>query len=72
MSERDTETRLEHELRALLHAREPGPAPYALRGRADRIPEEVGVAVRWRGRLARLAPLLAAPSACLSPWRAGC
>ena len=60
MSERDAETRLEHELRALLHAREPGPAPYALRGRADRIPEEVGVAVRWRGRLARLAPLLAA------------
>jgi hypothetical protein len=55
MSERDDDFRLERELRELLRGRDPGPAPYGLRGRVDRVPEE------RPGRdtaLARLVPFL--------------
>ena len=39
MSERDDDLRLERELRGLLEGRDPGPAPYGLRGRVDRVAE---------------------------------
>lgn len=40
MSEHEDDLRLERELRELLGARDPGPAPYGLRGRVDRVPAE--------------------------------
>ncbi|HYO42687.1 MAG TPA: hypothetical protein VES19_05755 [Candidatus Limnocylindrales bacterium] len=40
MSEREEDLRLERELREILRGRDPGPAPYVLRGRVDRVPEE--------------------------------
>lgn len=39
MSQREDDLRLERELRELLRGRDPGPAPYGLRGRVDRVPE---------------------------------
>ena len=39
MSEREDDLHLERELRELLRERDPGPAPYGLRGRLDRVPE---------------------------------
>jgi hypothetical protein len=62
MSEREQEARMERELRGVLGDRVPGPAPYGLRGRVNRIPDEVPV-VRGRPALARVAPLLAAAAA---------
>jgi hypothetical protein len=60
MSERDEEVRFEQELREVLRRRDPGPAPYGLRGRVDRIPDDVPVTSGLRGTLVRLAPTLAA------------
>ena len=39
MSERDDDLRLERELRGVLRDRDPGPAPYGLLERVDRVPE---------------------------------
>ena len=64
MSEHEThEARLERDLREVFRGREPGAAPHALRGRVDRIPDEVGLSVAGRAFLARAAPLLAAAAA---------
>ena len=54
MSERDDDLRLERELRGLLGNRDPGPAPYGLRERVDRVPESrpTGASVAERGRRA--------------------
>jgi hypothetical protein len=54
MSERDDDLRLERELRGLLGDRDPGPAPYGLRERVDRVPERVvaGASVAERARRA--------------------
>ena len=61
MSEREDDLRLERELREVLRGRDPGPAPYGLRGRVDRVPEEgprpsgrqtAGRALAWAGSIA--------------------
>jgi hypothetical protein len=44
------DVRLERELRGVLRRRDPGPAPYGLRGRVDRVPEEVREMRRGRSR----------------------
>jgi hypothetical protein len=62
MSERESDdARLERELRDVLGRREPGSVPYGLRGRVDRIPDEVPDT--RRARLVRAVPLLAAAAA---------
>lgn len=60
MSERE-DLRLERELREALRKRDPGPAPYGLRGRVDRVPEEQPE--DRRPVLQRLAPWLAVAAA---------
>lgn len=60
MSEREDDLHLERELREVLHGRDPGPAPYDLRGRVDRVPDAdparrrstAGRAVAWAGSIA--------------------
>ncbi len=64
MSELETrEARLERELREVFGDRKPDSAPYGLRGRVGRIPDEVGLSVAGRAHLARVIPLLAAAAA---------
>jgi hypothetical protein len=55
VSEREDDLRLEHELREVLHGRDPGTAPYGLSARVDRVPEEYPAATP--SAVARLAPL---------------
>lgn len=62
MTGQDDDLGLERGLRDLLQGRDPGPAPYGLRDRVDRVPEE-HPAVRRRDRLGRMAPLLATAAA---------
>ncbi|MEW6225863.1 MAG: hypothetical protein AB1627_14660 [Chloroflexota bacterium] len=59
MSERDDDLRLERELRGLLGDRDPGPAPYGLRERVDRVPgrDAAGESVAERARRAIVAAL---------------
>lgn len=54
MSERDDDLRLERELRGVLRDRDPGPAPFGLRERVDRVPESrpTGASVAERARRA--------------------
>jgi hypothetical protein len=56
MSEREDDLRLERDLREVLRERDPGPAPYGLRGRVDRVPGEHPAATR--SVVTRLVPLL--------------
>ena len=55
MSEHEDDLRLQREVREVLRSREPGPAPYGLRGRLDRVPEEHPAATP--SVVARLVPL---------------
>ena len=61
-SSRQDEARLERELGEILHGREPGPTPYGLRGRVERIADEVPAGRAPRG-LRRALRLLAAAAA---------
>jgi hypothetical protein len=79
MSERDVDPRLERELRELLGSRDPGPAPYGLRGRVDRVPEEhprrdtararsVALAVAGLAAAAALVVAVAPLAGLRAPW----
>lgn len=60
MSDREDELRLERHLRELLRDRDPGPVPYGLRQRVDRVPAEApGAGVGLRSGITRILGLAA-------------